>query len=128
VQTATTLETLDRSWAVLLTTFRRDGTPVPTPVNLAIEDQRGYFRTYSKAGKTKRIRNNPAVEFSPSTLRGKPTGASMMATARLLAGDEDAHARVAIGRRHPIFQRYLIPALHKIARYKTVHYEVRFGT
>ena len=124
--TATALESLDRSWTVLLTTFKRDGTAVPTPVNLAIEDQRGYLRTYSKAWKTKRIRNNPGVEIAPSTFRGKPTGRSMRATARLLAGDEDAHARGVIERRHPLFKRYLIPGLHKISRYTTLHYEVRF--
>jgi PPOX class probable F420-dependent enzyme len=124
--TATDLESLDRSWAVLLTSFKRDGTPVPTPVNLAIEDQVGYFRTYAKAGKTKRIHNHPEIEIAPSTFRGKPTGESVRATARLLGGDEDAHARVAIGRRHPIFQRYVIPGLHKVSRYTTVHYEVRF--
>ena len=124
--TATALESLDRSWTVLLTTFKRDGTAVPTPVNLAIEDQRGYLRTYSKAWKTKRIRNNPEVEIAPSTFRGKPTGRSMRATARLLAGDEDAHARGVIERRHPLFKRYLIPGLHKISRYTTLHYEVRF--
>jgi PPOX class probable F420-dependent enzyme len=125
--TATALESLDHSWTVVLTTFKRDGTPVPTPVNLAIEDQRGYFRTYSKAWKTIRIRNQPEVEIAPSTFRGKPTGKSLTATARPLAGDEDAHARAAIGHRHPIFQRFLIPGLHKIARYTTVHYEVRFS-
>jgi uncharacterized protein len=124
--TATTLETLDHSWAVVLTTFKRDGTRVPTPVNLAIEDQHGYFRTYSKAWKTRRIRNNPQVEIAPSTFRGKPTGESMRATARLLAGDEDAHARATIGKRHPVFQRYLVPGLHKLSRYTTMHYEVRF--
>ncbi|WP_205543947.1 hypothetical protein [Rubrobacter indicoceani] len=55
---------------VLLTTFRRDG----TPVNLAVEGDRAFFRTWSTAGKTKRIRNNPGVEVAPSTLRGKPAG------------------------------------------------------
>lgn len=124
--TATTLESLDRSWAVLLTTFKRDGTPVSTPVNLAMEGQYGYFRTYDKAWKTKRIHNNPEVEVAPSTVRGKPKGPSMKGTARLLTGDEDARARLAIGRRHPLFHRYLIPGLHKISRYTTLHYEVRF--
>src|ERR1019366_577078 len=55
-----------------------------------------------------------------------PTGQSMRATVRLLAGDEDAHARGVIERRHPLFQRYLIPGLHKISRYTALHYEVRF--
>ncbi|HEY1265987.1 MAG TPA: hypothetical protein VGH16_01940 [Candidatus Binatia bacterium] len=34
---------------VLLTTFRRDGRGVGTPVNIAVEDGRGYVRTYGSA-------------------------------------------------------------------------------
>ena len=37
----TTLDSLDDQWAVLLTTFRRDGTPVGTPVSLAVDAGRG---------------------------------------------------------------------------------------
>jgi hypothetical protein len=43
--TAAILEPFDCSWAVLLTTYRRDGTPVSTPVNLAVEEDHAYFRT-----------------------------------------------------------------------------------
>jgi uncharacterized protein len=122
--TTTALEGLDRSWTVLLTTYRRDGSSVLTPVNLAVEGDHAYFRSYDKAWKTKRIRNNPAVELAPCSLRGKPTGQSLRASARLLSGAEELHARKVIARRHPVFQRFVIPFGHKVSRYQTMHYEV----
>jgi len=44
---------------VLLTTYRRDGTPVGTPVNIVVDGDRAFVRTFDTAWKLKRIRNNP---------------------------------------------------------------------
>jgi uncharacterized protein len=117
-------DALGRSWAVLLTTYKRDGTPVGTPVNLAVEGEHAYFRSYSKAWKTKRIAHNPVVEIAASTARGKVTGPALQATARLLTGEEERHARSVIAHRYPLFQRFVIPFGHKVSRYTTLHYEV----
>jgi len=38
---------------VLLTTYKRDGTPVGTPVSIAFDGDRAFFRSYDKAWKTK---------------------------------------------------------------------------
>jgi uncharacterized protein len=122
--TPTELEPFVRQWTTLLTTFKRDGSPVGTPVNLAVEGDRAFFRTYDKAWKTKRIRNDPAVEIAPSTLRGKPIGTSVRGTARLLDGEEDRHARHVIVRKYPLFHGVLIPFGHRLSRYRTMHYEV----
>ncbi len=121
---AATLGVFDHSWAVLLTTYKRDGTPVGTPVNLAVEKDHAYFRTYDKAWKTKRIRHHPGVTITPCTLRGRPTGEEVAAEARLLEGEEDGHARSVIERRYPVFQRLVIPFGHRVWRYTTLHYEV----
>ena len=43
------LGTLERLWAVLLRTRKRDGSWVGTPVNLAVADGRGYFATPPRA-------------------------------------------------------------------------------
>ncbi len=118
------LEPFVRQRAVLLTTYRRDGTPVRTPVNVAVEGDRAFFRTYNRAGKAKRIRNNPNVEIAPSTMRGKPTGPSIRAKARLLSADEAKIAAKAIARKHRILQGILVPLSHRLARYKTLHYEL----
>lgn len=118
------LAPFNRSWTVLLTTYKRDGTPVGTPVNLAVEGEHAYFRSYDKAWKTKRISNNPDVEIAPSSVRGRPTGPALRARARLLGAEEAQHARSVIARRHPVFQGFVIPLAHKMARYTTMHYEL----
>ena len=57
-----------------LTTYRKDGTLVATPVSLVVDGDRVVFRTWSTAGKAKRIRHNPAVTIAPATaVQGKPT-------------------------------------------------------
>jgi hypothetical protein len=38
-------------WAVRLTTYRRDGTPVGTAVNVAVAGEKAYFRTYEETWK-----------------------------------------------------------------------------
>jgi PPOX class probable F420-dependent enzyme len=118
------LEALDRSWTVLLTTYKRDGTAVGTPVNLAVDGDVAYFRSYDKAWKTKRLARNPSVELAPCSVRGNPRGPAVSATARLLEGDEIGLARRALARRHPVFHRFVIPLAHRISRYLTLHYEV----
>jgi len=118
---------LDRfrdQWAVLLTTFKRDGTPVRTPVNLAVEDGHAYFRTYEETWKFKRLARNRRVEVAPSTFRGQPTGPSQPAKARLLVGAEDRHAADLIDAKHRLFQGVFVRTVHRLARYHTRHYEL----
>lgn len=64
---------------VVLTTYRRNGTPVPTVVHIVVDGDRAYFRTPSTAGKVKRLRRNADVEIAPSTFGGKVVGPSMRA-------------------------------------------------
>ena len=45
---------------ILLTTYKRDGTPVPTPVSIAFDGDRAFFRSYDQAWKTKRLRQQYA--------------------------------------------------------------------
>jgi Pyridoxamine 5'-phosphate oxidase. len=62
-----------------LTTFRKNGQPVPTPVWFAQEGDRIYVVTQAASGKVKRIRANPRVQLTPSDARGKPLGATIEA-------------------------------------------------
>ena len=110
---------------VLLTTYKRDGTPVDTPVSIAFDGDRAFFRSYDKAWKTKRLRRNPQVQLAPSTLLGKPTGPVIQARATLLQGDQARVAAKALARRHPALQAALVPAFHRIMHYNTMHYELQ---
>jgi len=109
---------------VLLTTYRRDGTPVGTPVNIAVDGDRAFVRTFDTAWKLKRIRKNPIVEIAPSTIRGKPTGSAIRAHARVLCGSESDHASRAINKKHPILHGFLVPLTHRIRRHRTIHMEL----
>ena len=112
---------------VLLTTYKRDGTGVGTPVSIAFDGDRAFFRTWHKAWKTKRLAREPSVKVAPCTLRGEPTGPALSAQARLLEG-QDAHlAATALARRHPFLQRLLVPMMHRLMRYRTMHYELLWG-
>src|SRR3954469_7502686 len=77
-----------RRRTALLTTYKRDGTAVPTPVTIAVDGDRAYVRTWDSAWKAKRMRNNPSVLVAPSTVRGRATGLTIAARSRLLDGEE----------------------------------------
>ncbi len=109
---------------VLLTTFRRDGTPVGTPVHIAVEGDVAYIRTFDPSGKLKRIRRNPEVEVAPSTARGRPTGPAIRAHARILDGEEAAHAGRLIEAKYPIMQGRLVPWYHRLRHLGTTHIEL----
>lgn len=85
---------------ILLTTFRKNGRPVATPVWFGEEDNKLFVMTRSIFGKCKRIRNNPQVSVAPCTIRGKVTGADFAATARILPVADHARARAAINRKY----------------------------
>ena len=76
-----------------LETYRKNGSPVATPVWFA--EDGGVFYIYSliNAGKVKRIRNNSHVRVAPCDMRGKLTGEFVDAEARILdrAGEEKGH-------------------------------------
>ena len=95
----------------LLTTFRKDGRPVPTPVWFSIAGDRLYVFTDLESGKVKRIRNDPRVMLSPSDFRGRPKGGSLRAEARVLdrAGGEvaDRALREKYGGRYRLAQAVL---------------------
>ena len=70
---------ISRAKYVRLTTFRRDGTPVPTAVHIVVDGDTALFRTWNTTGKAKRLRHTPAVLVAPSTMRGRPRGPAIRA-------------------------------------------------
>ena len=73
---------------VALTTYRRDGTPVTTPVWAAAEGESLYLFTNASAGKVKRLRNSSRAAVAPCTATGTLTGAQIQAEAFNLASDQ----------------------------------------
>ena len=88
VDTARVTELLARAQYVQLTTFRRDGRAVPTPVWAGrLPDGRLVVVTEAGLGKVKRIRRDPHVQLAPCTVRGTPRGRPVDARADLLEPD-----------------------------------------
>jgi len=119
------LDPFVEQWAVLLTTYKRDGTPVGTAVNIVVEGDHAYFRTWDTAWKLKRIRNNPEVEVAPCTPRGRPTGPTVRAHARVLEGSESARAGRLLARKYPFSHGVMVPLVHRLRGNTTMHLELR---
>jgi PPOX class probable F420-dependent enzyme len=118
------IETLERTWAMLLRTRKRSGEWVGTPVNVAVDGRRAYFGTPATAAKVKRLRNFDEVEVAPCTLRGKPTGPAFAARARLLGGEEAAAAKRRMLSKYPFVYRVSVPIEHRLKRTHGVLYEL----
>jgi uncharacterized protein len=84
----------------LLVTYRRDGTPVPTPVWAAEAGGRLYVRSERTAGKVKRLRRDRRMLVAPCTVRGRPLGAPFEATATVLAPTQEPLAERALAARY----------------------------
>lgn len=80
---------------ILLTTYRRDGTPVPTPVWVTPLDGALGVWSAPDAGKVKRIRRNPAVTVATCDIRGNNAGPAHAGRADLL---DPAGVRELLGR------------------------------
>ncbi len=101
------LETLARGRYLSLTTFRRDGTPVATPVWLARQGDELVVFTAKSAGKAKRLRNGDRVLLAPCDMRGRVTGDAVEGTARLQDEAETAATIGLIRRRYGVLGRLL---------------------
>jgi PPOX class probable F420-dependent enzyme len=95
--------TLAQERYVSITTFKRDGTPVSTPVWVAGED--GTLLVWSAAGswKVKRIRRDGHVRVAPCSVRGAVRGPAVDADATIL--DETATVSALLARKYGLVYR-----------------------
>ena len=91
---------IQRQKYISLSTFRKSGAAVPTPVWFGEQDDKLYVKTRSDSGKYKRIRNNPQVRIAPCTIRGKITGPDFSARARILPSEDWTLARRSIEKKY----------------------------
>ncbi|GAA1747810.1 PPOX class F420-dependent oxidoreductase [Luedemannella helvata] len=92
---------------MLLTTFRRDGTPVATPLWAARDGEAVYVWTPLRSAKVKRLRHTSRVLVAPCTMRGEPTGEAVEGVAELLDKEGSARVRKMIKKKYRL-QGWLI--------------------
>jgi PPOX class probable F420-dependent enzyme len=112
---------------VSLTTFRKDGTPVATPVWLVGYEDGIAVWTGAGTGKVKRLRRNPAVTVAPCTFRGRLRGEAVDGRARLLSAEDNARVRALIRRKYRL-QGWLITRRAERRPDSTVSYAISLGS
>ncbi|MFD7443964.1 PPOX class F420-dependent oxidoreductase [Streptomyces sp. NPDC059909] len=96
------LQELDRAKYISLTTFRKDGTGVATPVWFAVEGRELYVWTRSDSWKVKRLRRDGRVTVAACDVRGRVAeGAEAVeGTARLLDDADLKKVRKLLARKY----------------------------
>lgn len=101
---------LDNAKYIAFTSFRRDGTPVNTPV-WVVPFQDGYaFTTDEGSWKVKRIARNPSVTVQVSNVRGRPKNGAPIHHGRAVVLDEAGvrEVRAKIKSKYRIMYKILI--------------------
>ena len=96
-----------------LTSFRRDGTGVATPVWFVEADGRLLVETDAGSYKVRRIRRNPRVTIAPCTATGRLRGTPVPARAELLPDTELARVDRLMGDKYRV-DLYVIKPLRTI--------------
>ena len=80
----TTINLFQKHNYINLTTFRKSGASVPTPVWFVTLNDKIFSFTGSMTGKAKRIRANGQAQIAPSDPRGKPLEGFIPARAQIM--------------------------------------------
>jgi uncharacterized protein len=75
---------LEGSKTALLTTYRRDGGAVATPLSIVVARGKAYFVTATDSGKARRLAHTDRVTLAPCTVGGKVNGETVHGRARRL--------------------------------------------
>ncbi|MEO3873903.1 PPOX class F420-dependent oxidoreductase [Nonomuraea sp. B12E4] len=93
---------------ISVTTYRRDGTPVATPVWAAQDGDAVVFWTVADSGKIKRIRNNPEVSVAGCDFRGNLGTEPVRGRAEVLDAAETERVRELLRRKYGLMGRITI--------------------
>jgi PPOX class probable F420-dependent enzyme len=110
----------------LLVTYRRDGTPVPTPAWAAEAQGRLYVRSERASGKVKRLRYDARMLVAPCTAQGRPLGSPLEARVRVLPDAEEPAAERALASRYGL-GRWLFELAMDLLRVDMCYLEITPG-
>ncbi|MGW1738506.1 PPOX class F420-dependent oxidoreductase [Nocardia sp. NPDC001965] len=101
---------------VSLTTYKKDGSPVGTPVWVAPDGDLLLVWTNPDSGKVKRIRRNPEVTLQISDNRGRTAGGEIvLGTAEILNAIGTEHVREVVGNKYGLIGKIMIRG-HRLLR------------
>jgi uncharacterized protein len=107
---------LAHSKYALLTTYKKDGTPVGTPVWLAPDGERILVWTNTGSWKVKRLRRDPRVTLQPCDNRGRTDGGDIRTgTATILDAGETQRVREVLAAKYGILGALAVRG-HKLLR------------
>jgi uncharacterized protein len=99
------LDTIGSARFALLTTYRRDGRAVATPLWVVRDGEAVAVWTPVGSGKIKRIRRDTRVQIGPCDFQGRPTGEQVPGVAVLLDRDGTARIRGLLARKYGLTAR-----------------------
>jgi PPOX class probable F420-dependent enzyme len=101
-----TFDDLARERYISLTTFRRDGRAVATPVQFVIDGERLLVYTKSNTGKVKRLRHTPRATIAACDMRGRTKeGQPVDVAVAFVDPSQFAHAASLMNQRYGLPQR-----------------------
>ncbi|MER6947314.1 PPOX class F420-dependent oxidoreductase [Nonomuraea sp. NPDC000554] len=93
---------------ISVTSYRRDGTAVATPVWVAQDGDAVVFWTVADSAKVKRIRRNPEVTVVACDVRGTTRGEPVKGRAEVLGADETERVRRLLRRKYGLVGRLVL--------------------
>jgi len=100
-----TVDTLGAAPYVLVTSYRKDGRAVPTPVWVVRDGDAIAIWTVHDSGKVKRIRRDGTVLVGPCDLRGRLTGEEVPGQATILTPIESARVKELLKQKYGLTGR-----------------------
>ena len=100
-----TVDTLGAASYVLVTSYRKDGRAVPTPVWVVRDGDAIAIWTVHDSGKVKRIRRDGTVLVGPCDLRGRLTGEEVPGQATILTPTESARIKELLKQKYGLTGR-----------------------
>ena len=95
---------LDQKY-INLETYKKDGTPVRTPVWFVIDKELIYVITRDSTGKVKRLKNNQDVRIVSCSFKGEPKNEWVKGKTEMITGEEADKAIKLRKKKYGMFAR-----------------------
>ena len=107
-----------------LETYKKDKTPVQTPVWFVIENGQMYITTKETTGKVKRLRNNQNGRIAICSIKGGIKGDWVNVGLQRIYEDSDIARIVKLRKKKYGFSARLISVFHQMKKAKTIAYSI----